>query len=208
MNMSLKSAFVKITVHYIVIIGLVTLIVRFFPGFLDYLPVGTAAQLFTYEAGFEIETSAYAGKFAGESNFSLGLFFFICFLTSLIVAVPLGTSYLATRPLKAKTTSLVKMIVILPVAVTGLVLIVQNSLALAFSLAGIVAGAGIRFRTNMREFTDTLFFLVSIAIGLAAGVGALGLSLIMSGFFCYTFLIFHAIGYGDFNGDLPSDTEE
>jgi hypothetical protein len=135
------------------------------------------------------------------------IFFWFCFLAALLMVLPVGTTYLATRRVKKGSDSLAKMIVVLPVAVTGLVLIVQNSLALAFGLAGIVAGGGIRFRTNMREYTDTLFFLISIGIGLSSGVGAPGLALIMSIVFCYSILILSAIDYGRM-ADVPGGDEE
>ena len=56
--------------------------------------------------------------------------------------------------------SLVNTIIILPMVVTGIVIIVQNSLALAFSLAGI-AGA-VRFRNSLKSSGDALFILMSV----------------------------------------------
>ena len=50
--------------------------------------------------------------------------------------------------------SLINTILVLPMVVTGIVIIVQNSLALAFSLAGI-AGA-VRFRNSLKA-RATLF---------------------------------------------------
>ena len=56
--------------------------------------------------------------------------------------------------------SLVNTIIVLPMVVTGIVIIVQNSLALAFSLAGI-AGA-VRFRNSLKSSGDALFILLSV----------------------------------------------
>lgn len=208
MNPGLKTTFLKITIHYAILILLAYLVASLFPGFVEYLPVGAAERLFSYPGELELESSAYSGRLPDGSSLEYGLFFSICFLMSLVLAIPLGTTFLATRRQKKKSASLARMIVILPLVVTGLVLIVQNSLALAFSLAGVVAGSGIRFRTNMQEFTDTLFFLVSIGIGLSAGVGALGVSFLMSLFFCYVFLIAHALGYGEFDPDPQPEAED
>ena len=85
---------------------------------------------------------------------------------------------------------------------TGLVLIVQNSLALAFSLAGIVAGGGVRFRTSVRDISDSLYFLAAIGVGLAAGIGAVGIAAVMSICFCYVTVIFQILDFG-----VPADVK-
>ena len=58
--------------------------------------------------------------------------------------------------------------VLLPIAVAMAVFIVKDSLALAFSLAGIAAV--VRWRAALREAMDGVFMFVMIGIGLAAGV--------------------------------------
>jgi hypothetical protein len=55
---------------------------------------------------------------------------------------------------------------------------VQHSLALAFSLAGVVAA--VRFRSTLRDVRDLVFILLAIAVGFAAGVQALILAAIVS----------------------------
>jgi len=198
MSNQLKSAYLKITVHYILICLAGWLLFEFAPGFIEYLPVGTSERLFTSgDDAYELEpVTVHGGRLEGESQWAHGLFFLICFLSAILLAVPVGWVYLGTPTSERTDAFIARAIIILPIAVTGLVLIVQNSLALAFSLAGIVAGTGIRFRTNMKEFTDTMYFLTVIGIGLAAGVGSLGLSLIMSIIFCYTVLILTTNEYG------------
>jgi hypothetical protein len=58
------------------------------------------------------------------------------------------------------------------------VLVVKNSLALAFALAGIVAG--VRFRQKLDEPEQAVYVLLALGIGLAAGVQALDVALVMS----------------------------
>ncbi|MEX0290110.1 MAG: hypothetical protein AB3N14_13455 [Flavobacteriaceae bacterium] len=201
------SAFYRITGYYAVLTLTVLLISWLFPSAIDFLPVGTAQKIFSNIGTMELDSTAYAERLSEVGVSGHVVFFSLCFLTSLALSIPLGTVYLSTRRNSKKSDSLAKLIVLLPLAVTGLVLIVQNSLALAFGLAGIVAGGGIRFRTNMREFTDTLFFLISIGIGLSAGIGALGLALIMSAIFNYAALFFFAIDYGSLTS-LPGRPDE
>jgi hypothetical protein len=86
----------------------------------------------------------------------------------------------------------------LPMIVTGIVVIVQNSLALAFSLAGI-AGA-VRFRNSLKSSGDALFILLSVGIGLSGGIGALELATVMSIAFNYCLLAFWLSEYGEREG--------
>lgn len=189
--------FIRITLHYAIILGVAALAFKFNPNLREFLPVGAMENLFSAYGSDEIEVSMHAGRLAGHSDFARGIFILMCFLTAMIVSIPVGRTYMGTHVIKKRNASMAKALLLLPVAVSGLVLIVQNNLALAFSLAGIVAGCGIRFRSNIREFTDTLYFMVAIGIGLAAGVGALGIALLMSMVFCYATLTVFAIGYGE-----------
>jgi len=67
---------------------------------------------------------------------------------------------------------------ILPGVVAAIVLVVQHSLALAFSLAGIVAG--VQFRRALQDTFDALFILVAIGTGIAAGVKALEIATVLT----------------------------
>jgi len=90
---------------------------------------------------------------------------------------------------------------ILPGVVAAIVVVVQHSLALAFALAGIAAT--VRFRRALQDTFDAQFILVAIGAGIAAGVGALEVALVLSVFFCYATLYLCSFGDGlhsDFKG--------
>lgn len=89
---------------------------------------------------------------------------------------------------------------ILPGVVAAIVLVVQHSLALAFSLAGIIAG--VQFRRALQDTFDALFILVAIGAGIAAGVRALEIAAILTVFFSYATLWVYFFGDG-----LESDYE-
>lgn len=89
---------------------------------------------------------------------------------------------------------------ILPGVVAAIVLVVQHSLALAFSLAGIVAG--VQFRRALQDTFDALFILVAIGTGISAGVRALEIAGVLTVFFCYSTLYVYYLGDG-----LESDFE-
>ena len=76
----------------------------------------------------------------------------------------------------------------------GISTIVQHSVALAFSLAGVVAA--VRFRFTLDQPSHAMYIFVAISIGLASGIGALGVSMVISAAFVYTTLIIWKLEYG------------
>ena len=116
-----------------------------------------------------------------QTPFSGGALGAIAMAGALAIMVPVTWIYMVTRQHRGYDESVVHTLLILPVAVTGIVVIVQNSLALAFSLAGIVAG--VRFRTTLDDTKDAVYVFLAIGVGLASGIQALGLAMVLSLFF-------------------------
>ena len=98
---------------------------------------------------------------------------------ALLLMLPVAWAYVATRMRKALDASVVTTIVLLPIAVAAILVIVQDSLAVAFSLAGI-AGL-VRFRNALDDTRDAMYVVIAIAVGLGAGVGALEASAALAG---------------------------
>jgi len=101
--------------------------------------------------------------------------------------------------------SLDKTTMILPGVVASIVLVVQYSLALAFALAGVVAG--VQFRRALQDTFDALFILMAIGTGIAAGVEALEVAAVMTVFFCYATLYVCRFGDG-FESDYMAERKE
>ena len=97
---------------------------------------------------------------------------------ALIVVIPVAWVYVITKRGLGFDPSVVQTMIILPVAVSGIVLIVQTSIPLAFSLAGIVAA--VRFRNTLKDTKDAVYVFLAIGVGLAAGVQAFAVALVMS----------------------------
>lgn len=85
-----------------------------------------------------------------------------------LLALPVAWLYILTRQKKGYRQSVVQTLVLLPVVVAGVVVLVKNSLALAFSLAGIVAA--VRFRNTLEDSKDAVFIFFATALGIASGV--------------------------------------
>jgi uncharacterized protein DUF4956 len=101
--------------------------------------------------------------------------------TAFVLTVPTVLVYVRTRSHEAYDESLVNTVLVLPSVITAILIVVQSSLALAFSLTGIVAA--VRFRSNVKESRDALYIFASVAIGFASGVYALDVAAATSLFF-------------------------
>lgn len=92
----------------------------------------------------------------------------IAVTSAFLLALPVAWVYMFTRHKKGYRPSDVQALVLMPVVVAGVVVMVKNSLPLAFSLAGIVAA--VRFKTTLEDSKDATFIFLATALGLACGV--------------------------------------
>lgn len=115
-----------------------------------------------------------------------------------LLALPVAFVYVRTRNSLKYDQSLVQTVIMLPVVITAILIVVQNSLALAFSLAGIVAA--VRFRNNLKDSRDAVYIFAAVGVGFAAGVGQLAIATFLSVFFSVLELILWKL-------DLTADHE-
>ncbi|NNF66488.1 MAG: DUF4956 domain-containing protein, partial [Gammaproteobacteria bacterium] len=118
----------------------------------------------------------------------------IAMIGTAVLMVPVSWVYFITYYRKDIDASFVQTVLILPIVVAGIATIVQNSLALAFSLAGIVAA--VRFRFTLDQPAHALYIFAAIGVGLGAGIGAIGISSVISIAFVYATLIIWKLEYG------------
>jgi len=191
--------------HFVLAAGLVGLL-AVFPGFAEFLPIGGISDL---AASGEISISTTDptdvradGEIVGTVLQATGELDRLGYARRLMLAL-IGTWLLVLpvswvhRNIHHATNydhSLDETTLILPGVVAAIVLVVQHSLALAFSLAGIVAG--VQFRRALQDTFDALFILVAIGTGIAAGVEALEVAAVLTVFFSYATLYVAAFGDG------------
>ena len=189
---------IQITVYYLVIGMAVFVALKLWPDLRGYLPVGGVEQLITQPAKNPLQASE-AVRAAHVANLGQSIFWLVvAIVAAILVSLPVSWVYMAVRGGHEYDQSLVNTIIILPMVVTGIVIIVQNSLALAFSLAGI-AGA-VRFRNSLKSSGDALFILLAVGIGLSAGIGAIELAAVISIAFNYCFAMLWITEYGEREG--------
>jgi hypothetical protein len=125
----------------------------------------------------------------------------LCMTGAFLLMLPVSWVYILTRQKKGFRQSVVQTLIILPIVVAGVVLLVKNSIALAFSLGGIVAA--VSFRNTLRDTKDAVYIFLAIGVGLASGVQVMSAAWVMSFLFNVVVLVFW---YTDF-GRAPSHLE-
>ena len=184
----------EITAYYLLIGLAVFLALKLWPELRNYLPIGGVEQLITQPTKNPLQAEAV--RAAHVVNFGQSVFWLVvAIIAAIIVSLPVSWVYMAVRGGHEYDQSLVNTIIVLPMVVTGIVIIVQNSLALAFSLAGI-AGA-VRFRNSLKSSGDALFILLAVGTGLSAGIGAIELAAVISIAFNYCFAVLWITEYGE-----------
>ena len=189
---------IQLIAYYLILSGVVFVLLKSFPDLIHYLPIGGAEQLINSGASkskaLEAVTQAAQVKTLGAS---LG-WMAVALVGVLLTALPVSWVYMATRSGDEYDQSLISSILILPVVVASIVIVVQHSLALAFALGGI-AGA-VRFKNSLKSSGDALYILLSVGIGLASGIGAVELALVMSVAFNFCFVALWVTEYGEREG--------
>ena len=180
----------RLLVYFGVIFALLLAITMYFPQLQGYLPIGGSPELVLPG---EIEGTPTSLPTVNESlvvalavgNYMLG---------TIILMVPITWVYMAMKQGIGYQKNFVVSLVVLPICVSAIVLLIQESLPLAFGLAALVAA--IRFRVALDDSLDAIFVFSSISVGLSSGVGYLGVAYVMTVFFCFAMVILWRIDYG------------
>ncbi|MDZ4731416.1 MAG: hypothetical protein SH820_15890 [Xanthomonadales bacterium] len=199
--------FRKLLLYHLVCAVLIIGMAIVFPGFTSQLPIGGVTEL--AESGDLTVANVTEHPMSGEDIAIVETLFrttgefdrlgYARILTITLIGVwllmlPVSWVHKGIHQVNSADHSLDETVLVLPGVVAAIVLVVQHSLALAFSLAGIVAG--VQFRRALQETFDALFILVAIGTGIAAGVKALEIALVLTVFFSYATLYVYTFGDG------------
>ncbi len=187
----------RLTIYYLSVTGLVFAGIALVPDFQSFLPIGGAKDLLSGASSDPFDSIEIGAESVSSLKGSL-VWLTIAVCGALLSVWPLSWTYMAIRTQEEYDQSLVETIMILPIAVTSIVIMVHQSVALAFGLAGIVGG--VRFRNTLKSSGDALFILSAIGIGLAAGIGALEIAIVLSISFNFCFLVLWMSRYGERKG--------
>jgi hypothetical protein len=186
----------------LVLAGLLALL----PRLPDHLPIGGVRDLARVadvrvggvedvEPAFELEAEARARESTPDlDRLGYARQLAIALVGIWVLMLPVSWVHKGIYRGNAHDHSLDETTLILPGVVAAIVMVVQYSLALAFALAGIVAG--VQFRRALQDTFDALFILLAIGTGIAAGVGALEVAAVITVFFCYAAVYLCVFGDG------------
>ena len=182
LNKAVDSLIVRLLCYYAVLVGVMFLIWRFMPR----------SEVIAHEsldALFGVGSSAVEGggrraRVAASplDQTTLAVTVALAMVSAVLLALPTAWVYTRTRAKRGYQQSVVQTLIVLPLVVAGIVVLVKYSVALAFSLAGIVAA--VRFRNTLDDSKDAVYIFLATAIGLAAAVDlpvALVISVLFNG---------------------------
>ena len=178
---------ITLLTYYALLLTVGSLVVRYVPGAADMISGKRLAELGQAKGLTDPVSTPW---FVWNISVSMALSMVGAFLLML----PSSWVYMATRQRKGFDQQVVQTFIILAVAVAGVIIVVRNSVALAFSLAGVVGA--VRFRNTLPETRDSLYVFLAIGVGLAAGVDALTAALVLSAIFNFIVLAMERMNYG------------
>ena len=187
----------RLLAYYIILGGVFAALLYFFP-IVGQIASGERLEELT-AAPQILQDGLSSGGFqspAGRlpSSLQLALTTTLCLVSTLLLMLPVTWVYMSARRTKRHNQSVVETLIMLPLVVASIILIVRNSLALAFSLAGVVAA--VRFRNTLRDTRDTVFIFLAIGIGFAAGVQAITVGAVVSVIFNLVLLFVWRTDFG------------
>ena len=206
----INRSLVRLVLYYAVLVSATLVLERNVPAVrqvvaLEVSPGTTARQL---------RKALEAGAEPGEETGTPGVRIPPAVMTGLVMTgalalvIPVAWVYMLTKRRHGYDASVVQTVILLPLAITGIVAVVRNSLALAFSLAGLAAA--VRFRNTLEDTKDAVYIFLAMAVGLAAGVQALELGFVVSLFFNVAVLVLWSLNVGDLYAgeERPTFTRE
>src|SRR6476646_10816123 len=188
----------RMVAYYLILGVIIAILWAAFPGEIARI---AAKGLGDVPEGPTVLTDALSSSPTASVSFGPGSLIDVAVTTimiligALVLMLPVTWVYMSARPSGGQhNQNVVQTLIFLPLVVAGIVFIVQNSLALAFSLAGVVGA--VRFRTTLRDSRDLVYIFLSIVVGFAAGVQSLAVGAVISIFFNFVLLITWHYDYG------------
>ncbi len=201
-----RSPYLRLVAYYLVLGLAVWLLIRIFPQipqllerFREVSVLGVASA----RRGRDLEQFTGVGAETLTQG-ELGVVTLLSMLAALLLVLPVAQVYMLTKQRSGYDQSVVQTVIILPMTVAATVILVQNSLALAFTLAAIVAA--VRFRNTLKDTKDAVYIFLALAVGVAAGVFAPSVAAVMSVLFNVVVLALWRLNVGNIYADQRART--
>ena len=183
-----------IVAYFLLFSGLILSADILFPGLDNYLPVaGRDARDIASIGNSDIvvESTLRGARSVGRYAIALTLITYLA--CSVLIMLPVTWVYMATHQSVGFKRNFVVSLLVFPIVTTTVVLLIQDSLSLAFGLAALVAA--VRFRIRLHDALDGIYVLTAISVGLSAGIGFVGVGGVTAMFFCLVSIALWKLGY-------------
>lgn len=195
---------IRLVIYFVLLFGAVVAIVSYWPDVMRSLPLGGHDALdtrdisrlsgATLDAGEDFEVISTIQARTDDVTTAI-LFLSLHLSGTILLMIPVSWTYMAIRRDIGYQKNFARALIVLPICATTIVLLIQDSLALAFGLAALVTA--VRFRVALDEAIDGIFVFAAVCVGLAAGIGYLGIAAVMIIFFCFAIVILWFLEYGE-----------
>jgi len=145
-------------------------------------------------------------SYVNLSPFQLAFETIVVMIVSLVVMLPVTWVFILTRSRKGFSQSTAQALIFLPIVVAGIIMLVRNSVALAFGLGGVVGA--VSFRNRLSDPKDAMYIFLAITVGLAAGVQVAAVALAISLFFNIVMLVAWRVDFGRMPAQLEAHIAE
>lgn len=184
----------RLSVYFAIALGSLLALAAYFPGAEQYLPVGGNDLQLPGTVEELAESLQGGGAGIWDERLDAALTVIASILGSIILIVPITWVYIAVKHQVGYQKAFVAALITLPICASSVVLLIQDSLALAFGLVALVGA--VNFRVTLRDALDGTYIFAAICVGLASGIGYVGVGMVMTIAFCFASVILWNLGYG------------
>ncbi len=118
----------------------------------------------------------------------------LVFLSCIVIGVFVAFTYVYTHKKEGYLSAFPITIIMIPLITAAIIFLVGNNTARALSLGGVFALT--RFRSNPLGTKDVAYVFLSVAIGIALGVGYVAYAAILAVIVCGLLVVLHLTGFG------------
>lgn len=164
-----KGLALRLFIYFVVLIAVLAMVASLVPRSQDFMPIGgrsvdvpaTAQQVFQETFGPDQDTPS-----PWATRLDAALFLITSLLGTILLMIPITWVYMGVKTQLGYRKAFVEALIVLPICATTVVLLIQDSLALAFGLAALVAA--VRFRVKLPDALDGIYEFAAICAGLAS----------------------------------------
>lgn len=189
---------IRLVAYYAILAAVVFLLHQLAPSLPIFSTESFRANIAEINKGNPLEGTSPLNLTSGQ----VAVNSLVMMLSAVLLMLPVAWVHILTRSRKGFSQSMVQTLIMLPLVVAGVLTIVQHSVALAFSLGGVVGA--VSFRNRLADPKDAIYIFLAIAVGIAAGVQVLSVAAALSIFFNLVVLLAWTFDFGRMPANLEA----